>query len=122
MVSIGGFRLVMFLAELNNLECWAADVTSAYLTSYTTEKVFIVAGPEFGEREGHILLIRKAIYGLRASGKNYGDLWADCMRQMGFTPCLAEPDIWLRPHEKLDCYEYVATYVDDLCILSLIHI
>ena len=90
--------------------------TQAYPTSYTTEKVFIVAGPEFGEREGHILVIRKAIYGLRVSGKNYCDLWADCMRKMGFTPCLAAPDIWLRPNEKLDCYEYVATYVDDLCI------
>ena len=35
---------------------------------------------------------------------------------MGFKPCIAEPDIWLRPNEELDCYEYVAVYVDDLAI------
>ena len=64
-VSIRGLRLVMFLSELNGLECWAADVTQAYLTSYTSEKVYIIAGPEFGERQGHILVIRKALYGLR---------------------------------------------------------
>ena len=115
-VSIRGIRLVMFLAELNNLDCWAADVSQAYLTSYTTEKVYIVAGPEFGERENHILVIRKALYGLRASGKNYGDLFSEFMYKMGFTPCVAEPDIWLRPNEELDCYEYVACYVDDLAI------
>ena len=33
---------------------------------------------------------------------------------MGFFPCKAEPDIWIRKHG--DCYEYVAVYVDDLAI------
>ena len=41
-VSIRGLRLVMFLSELNGLQCWAADVTQAYLTSYTTEKGYII--------------------------------------------------------------------------------
>lgn len=31
---------------------------------------------------------------------------------MGFTPCKAEPDIWLRSNGKV--YEYVAVSVDDL--------
>jgi hypothetical protein len=30
-VSLRGFRLVMFLDELNNLEVWATDVSNAYL-------------------------------------------------------------------------------------------
>jgi hypothetical protein len=58
----------MFLAELNTLELWATDVGNAYLESTTAKKVYIVAGPEFGEREGHILIIRKALYGLQSSG------------------------------------------------------
>lgn len=63
-VSLKGFRLVVFLAELNHLEIWATDVGNAYLEAFTSEKVYIIAGPEFGDREGHILVIHKALYGL----------------------------------------------------------
>jgi hypothetical protein len=82
-VSIRGFRIVMFLAELNHLELWATDVGNAYLESMTTEKVYIVAGPEFGEREGHTLVIRKALYGLKSSGQRWHDKLHDCMVDLG---------------------------------------
>jgi hypothetical protein len=55
---------MLFLAELNHLELWPTDIGNAYLEAFTSEKVYIIAGPEFGEREGHILIIRKALYGL----------------------------------------------------------
>ncbi len=48
-VSLRAFRLLVFIAELNGLETWATDIASAYLEAYTAEKVYIVAGPEFGE-------------------------------------------------------------------------
>jgi hypothetical protein len=35
---------------------------------------------------------------------------------MGFFPCKAEPDIWMRRVD--DHYEYIAMYVDDLAISS----
>jgi hypothetical protein len=34
---------------------------------------------------------------------------------MGFTPSLADPDIWMR--DAGDCYEYVCSYVDDLTVI-----
>ena len=37
-VSLCGFRLLVFLAELNGLETWATDIASAYLEAYTSEK------------------------------------------------------------------------------------
>jgi hypothetical protein len=104
----------MFLAELNNLELWATDVGNAYLESTTTENVYIVAGPEFGEREGHILIIRKALYGLKSSGQRWHDRLHYCMIDLGFTPCKAEPDIWMKRNGQT--WEYVAVYVDDLAI------
>ncbi len=93
---------------------WATDVGSAYLESYTQEKVYIIAGPEFGELQNHILVVRKALYGLRSSGARWHDRFADCMRELGFQPCKAEPDIWMRPNGQR--YEYVAVYVDDLAL------
>ena len=67
-VSLRGFRLVVFLAELNKLQLWATDIGNAYLEAYTSEKVYVIAGPEFKELEGHTLIISKALYGLRSSG------------------------------------------------------
>ena len=47
-VSLRGISIITFLAELNGLESWCTDISCAYLESYTQEKVYIVAGPEFG--------------------------------------------------------------------------
>jgi Reverse transcriptase (RNA-dependent DNA polymerase) len=113
-VSLRGFRLVLFLAELNDLQLRPTYIGNAYLEAYTTKKVYIISGPEFGEREGHILVISIALYGLRSSGGRWHDRFADCIRELGFFPCKAEPDIWMTKNGNI--YEYIAVYVDNLAI------
>ena len=114
-VSLRGFRFVMFLAELNDLPLWSTDIGNAYLEANTSEKVYIVAGDEFGpERKGHILVVVKALYGLRRSGQAWAQRFAQVLKELGFEPCKAEPDIWMR--DAGDVYEYVAVYVDDLAM------
>jgi Reverse transcriptase (RNA-dependent DNA polymerase) len=117
-VSFRGIRLIIFLEELNQLELWGADVGNAYLEAKTKEMVYIVAGPEFGELEGHTLIIFKAPYGLRSSGLCWYQQLADVMRALGFSPTKAEAEIWMRENNGL--YEYVALYVDDLLIAAKI--
>ena len=90
-VSIRSLRLVIFLAKLNNLEVWGAHIGNAYLESKTKEKLYIVAGPEFEELEGHILVIYKPLYGLRSSGLRWSQKIHDIMLDMGFSPCKANP-------------------------------
>ena len=115
-ISLRGIRIVAFLAELNGLNTWSTDVGNAYLESYTKEKVYIVAGPEFGERQGHTLIIVRALYSLKSSGLRWRERFADVLKEMGFTSSYAEPDIWMG--HKGDHWEYVAVYVDDLLIAS----
>ena len=115
-VSLRGIRIVLFLAELNGLESWGTDIGNAHLEACTKEKVFIIAGREFGPLEGHALIINKALCGLRTSGLRWHERLSDCLRDMVYVPCKMEPDIWLK-----DCgthYEYIAVYVDDLLIAS----
>ena len=51
------------LGDLNELICCAGNIGSAYLNCITREKVYIIAGPEFGpELEGKILIIFKTIW------------------------------------------------------------
>jgi hypothetical protein len=115
-VSLRSLRLCILNAELNGLKIMVGDISSAYLESYTREKVCAIAGPEFGELEGCMLQISKALYGLRGSGNSWHRRFADTMRQMGFTPCKADGDVWMR--DKGDHYEYVCVYVDDLMHMS----
>ncbi len=109
--------MVIFLAELNGMDLWATDIGNAYLEAYTAKTLVIVGGPEFREmEEGHILIISKALYGLRTSGLYWHDHFSECLCQMGFTPSKAKPDIWMW-HDG-DYYEYIAVYVDYLVIAS----
>jgi hypothetical protein len=58
-VSLRGLHIIIFLAELNGLELWSADIGNAYLEARTQEKVYSTTGPEFKELEGHILVVFK---------------------------------------------------------------
>ena len=111
-VSLRGLQILLFLAELNGLEVWGTDIGNAYLEALTSERVCICTGPEFGALTDHLLLIHKALYGLCSSGMQWHDQLSNVLRQEGFTPCQAEPDIWL--HQDGEQYEYIAVYVDDL--------
>jgi Reverse transcriptase (RNA-dependent DNA polymerase) len=91
-------------------------VGNAYLESFTKEKVYIIAGPKFGDRQGHTLVIVKALYDLKSSGLRWRERFANVLKEMGFSASRAEPDIWMR--DKGDHYEYIAVYVDDLLIAS----
>jgi hypothetical protein len=107
---------VIFLAELNGLKTWATDIDIAYLEAETSEKVFIIAGPEFGKLKGHTLVIFKALYGLRSSGLRWSEKFSLCLRDMGLFASYADPCIWMCRID--DHYEYIAVYVDDFVIAS----
>jgi hypothetical protein len=96
-VSLRNLRTCVFLAEVNDLQVHAADVGNAHLEVETKEKVYIIGGPGFGELEGHtLLIIRKALNGLRSSGLRWHERFGNTLRDMGFVPSKADTDIWMR--------------------------
>jgi hypothetical protein len=58
------------------------------------------------------VVIFKLIYGLHCSCARWYDKFAECVSELGFFPCIVEPDVWLWHSDNR--YEYVAVYVDDL--------
>ena len=70
-VSLRSLRLALLIGELNGFEAKVSDIGNVYLEAYTKEKVYFIAGPEFGPLEGHTLIIVKALYGLRTSGARF---------------------------------------------------
>ena len=96
------------------MKVWGTDIGNVYLEA-TTKKLY-VAGPEFEELQGHVLVIHKALYGLKSPGLRWSQRLHHIMLQLGFTSCNADPCVWLR--EVKAKYEYIAIYEDDLLIAS----
>jgi hypothetical protein len=96
-VSRESVRIALLIAALNDMSVLGADISNAYLTAPTTEKVWTVLGPEWGSEAGKKAIIVRALYRLKSSGgaacRNH---FASYLRSLGFTSCLADPDVWLR--------------------------
>lgn len=121
-VSRDSVRIMLLVAALNDLHLKAADVQNAFLTAPNLEKVFIVAGPEFGPDEGKTFIIRKALYGLKSASAAFRAYLADKLGEIGFRSTVSDPDVWLRPATKPDgtqYYSYVLAYVDDILAIDL---
>ena len=97
--------LVIFLGELSNLELWGADIENASLATYTHEKLFMIAGAEFEELEGLILVINKALYGLKSSGKKRAETCHAIIKDMIFMPYKTDLCVWMRENKELKYFE-----------------
>jgi len=106
----------MFLAKLNGMKIVATDISSAYLMATTKEKMYTTLGPKFGSMARKKVFVRKALYGLSGSCKQFHEHLSGHLFKMGFTPSKADTDVWMR--DCGDHYEYIAKYIDDLIIVS----
>ena len=120
-VSRDSVRIALTIAGLNDLKVLACDIQNAYLTADCREKIWTIAGPEFGSEAGAIFLVKKALYGLKSAGAAFRSLLADTLIDIGYKPTKADPDVWLRPAVKANGFEYyelVLCYVDDILCMS----
>jgi hypothetical protein len=121
-VSRDSIRLAFLVAALNDLDVLSADISGAYLNAKAAEKVYTTAGKEFGPgKAGRPVLIVRALYGLRSSGKAWREHMASTLRDFGYKSCKADPDVWMRPKTKPDGFKYwsyILVYTDDLLVVD----
>ena len=120
-VSRDSVRIALTIAALNELSVMACNIQNAYLTAECMEKIWTRAGPEFGSESGSIMIVKKALYGLKGSGAAFRAHLAERLHDIGFIPTRADPDVWRRPAVTPDgfkYYEYILCYVDDLLAIS----
>jgi len=114
-VSRGSVCIALTLASLNSLEVAACDIGNAYLNANCLEKLWTVAGPESGS--GKVMLIVRALYGLKSSGVAWRVTLAQTMTTLGYHSSQADPDVWFkRAHKKNGgpYHKYMLIYVDDV--------
>ena len=121
-VSRDSVRIALLIAALNDLDIMACDIGNAYLNAPCREKIWFVAGPEFGSKQGQVVKVVRALYGLKSSGASWRNMLQETIQtEMGFTPTQADPDVYRRRSAKPDGFEYwelLLVYVDDILIIS----
>ena len=122
-VSRESVRIALTYAALNDIKVTVGDIQNAYLQAPSSEKHYIICGDEFGiEHRGKVAPIERALYGGKSSGADFWRHLRTCMHHLGFEPCKADSEVWMRPALKDNgdkYWEYVLLYVDDVLCISM---
>ena len=117
-VARDSVRIAFTIAALNGLTPMSCDIGNAYLNAPCREKVWCIAGHEFGSDKGVVMVITRALYGLKSSGASWRAMFASTLNELQYESSKADPDVWLRPKMKTngvdDYYSMVLVYVDDV--------
>ena len=121
-VSRDNVRIAFLLAALNGLQILAGDIQNAYLNAERTKKIFFYAGGEWKSDEGKVVVIVRALYGLKSSALAWRNHLAEILgNYMKFQSSLADPDVWFKASVKPDgteYYSYILVYVNDILIVD----
>ena len=75
--------IALKIATLNGLKVLACDIHNAFLTAKCREKFYTRAGPEFGSDQGKLMLITRALYGLKTSSASFRSYLAETLYELG---------------------------------------
>ena len=67
-VSKDSVRLAFMIAALNDIDILSCDLENAYLNADFRKRIWFEGGVEFGEDKGKLLIVVKALYGLKSAG------------------------------------------------------
>ena len=93
MVFRDSVRIALAISLLNELDVLACDIQNVYLREGCRERVWVVAGPEYGSEDGKNMLVIKAIYGLKSSGTVFRAFLVETLGIMSYRPSYADPDL-----------------------------
>ena len=109
------------IVALNGLDIMSCDLENAYLNATNREKIWFEGGIECGEDKGKVLVVVRALYGLKSAGSAWRAALAEALVQLGFESARADLDVWIRSDVCLDggeYYEILFVYVDNILALS----
>ena len=91
-------KIAFLIAALNDPKILAGYIQNAYLNVYTKEKIYFRAGKEWKYNKGRVIIITRALYGLKSSALMWRNHLADVIgNKISFKSSLEDPDLWYRP-------------------------
>ena len=85
------------IAALNDLEFKTSVIQNAYITAPCLVNIWTTLGSEFGpDLAGKKPLVVRALYVLNSAGASLINHLAESMINLGYSSCLADPELWLK--------------------------
>lgn len=112
--KLPSIRVFLALCINFNLKIHQLDVCSAFLNGDIQDDVYIKLPKGFKEIEGTVCKLKKSLYGLKTSPKNWNDKFHELMSKMSFKRSEYEYCLYIKTNVKSKMY--ILIYVDDLLV------
>lgn len=115
------FRIMLALAASKNLRLYHYDFKNAYLNGTLNDGEEIYMSFPEGyyknyDSEKYALRLKKCIYGLKQSGKNWNTELNDRLLRCGLTRCKSDQCLYIRHSQEK--FTMVLVYVDDIAVAT----
>ena len=119
---ISSQRILLCIAASKGLHVEHLDVKTAFLNAPVEEDVWVLQAPGFEEDhpvtgKQQVLKLRKSLYGLRQSPRNWNATFARAIESIGFTPIFSDPCVYVSGSGN--SYVVLSIYVDDVLLFGV---
>lgn len=108
------FRYILALTAEMDLHLTQMDAVSAFLNGPLNEDVYMEQPPNFEDKSNRVCKLKKSIYGLKQSGRNWNQLLNQTLIDFGLKRCLSDQCIYVARNSGN--IMIVMVWVDDVLI------
>ena len=106
-------RMLISIAAQNNFIVRQFDCNNAYLNSEVDEELYMIQPEGFEEDPSLVCKLKKSIYGLKQSARNWNSTLVTFMKTQNLTQSKCDPCVFFRNTDTEDTL-YVLVWVDDV--------
>ena len=107
-------RVLLAMVARDDLELHQLDVKTAFLNAELDRDVYAYPPQGSGVPAGKVLLLKRAVYGLRQAPRAWFEKLKAHLETIGFVPSSADPSLYVLDKDGVRCFLLV--YVDDLLL------
>ena len=87
-MSRGSVWLAFTIADLNGADVMSYNLENTYLNAMCCKKIWFEGGTECGEDKGKVLIVVRALYGLKSGGSSWCAAIAKVLKDLDFVSTL----------------------------------
>ncbi|GJR40081.1 retrotransposon protein, putative, ty1-copia subclass [Tanacetum coccineum] len=116
--DIRAIRILIAIDAFYDYEIWQMDVKTAFLNGYLSEEVYMTQTEGFVNPKypNHVCKLKRSIYGLKQSSRQWNKRFDDEIKKFGFTQNQDEPCVYLKASGSYVIF--LILYVDDILIMG----
>ena len=87
-----------------------------FFTAPCAENIWFTCGQEFGAKFGAVVVLKRALYGLKTASNSFHNFFGELLRYIGFTSSRADQDLLISKSNEYYGYNYITSRIDAIII------